>query len=88
MWEHGVYAQDDYKVTRKLTLNYGLRWDCIPFLTTRIGLYYNFDPKTFSIVVPDEQALANISPAWPVATFPVVTAGQAAISQQASKHLE
>ena len=24
---HGAYAQDSWRVTRKLTLNYGLRWD-------------------------------------------------------------
>ena len=27
---HGAYFQDSYKVTSKLTLNYGVRWDFEP----------------------------------------------------------
>jgi hypothetical protein len=77
MWEHGVYFQDDFRVTSKLTLNYGLRLDRYTVPYDKNGLYYNFDPKTFSIVVPDQHALQSISPAWPTATFPVITAQQA-----------
>ena len=41
------------------------------------GLYFNFDPATGSIVVPDATALQHLDPAWPVATTPVITAQQA-----------
>jgi hypothetical protein len=77
MWEHGVYGQDDFKVTKRLTLNYGLRWDHYTIPYDKNGLYYNFDPTTFSIVVPNQHALDSISPAWPTSTFPVITASQA-----------
>lgn len=77
MWENGIYGQDDFKVTRKLMLNYGLRWDRYSVPYDKSGLYYNFDPQKFAIVVPNEQSLNDISPAWPVGTFPVITAQQA-----------
>jgi hypothetical protein len=33
MWEVGVFAQDDWRVSRKLTLNLGVRWDpWFPFI--------------------------------------------------------
>lgn len=75
-WELGAFFQDDYKVTPKLTLSYGLRWDkfTVPFDKNR--LYYNFDLKSSSIVVPDQFARQNVNPAWPTAQIPVRLANE------------
>lgn len=55
--EYGFFAQDQYRVTPKLTLNYGLRWDFESglgayvnpdhrSLQPRIGVAYSLDQKT------------------------------------------
>jgi len=75
-WEHGAFIQDDFRLSPKLTLNYGLRWDRYTVPYDKNGLYYNFDPKTLSIVVPDEHARQNINPAWPTQTFLVRLASE------------
>lgn len=41
----GFYVMDDWKVTRKLTLNLGLRWDIVGGLFEVGNRMANFDPK-------------------------------------------
>src|SRR5439155_3402610 len=73
--ELGVFAMDTFKVTRKLTLDYGIRWDHFGAFRYDDGLQYNFDPTQNAVVVPPS-ALSHVSPLYPsdinVVTGPVI----------------
>ena len=70
-----AYAQDQFKVTRQLTLNYGLRWEAQgPYYDNR-GIISSFDPKNGAWVIPDN-AVKYISPAFPT-NIPIETASKA-----------
>jgi len=42
----GVYVQDDWKASPKLTINYGLRWELDLPVTERVNKIASFDPIT------------------------------------------
>ena len=47
---HSLYVQDDWRMTPKLTLNVGLRWEFATPLYERDNNYSNFDPTTNTMI--------------------------------------
>jgi len=62
--EIGLFITDTFKVTPKLTMDVGLRWDRFSSTTYDDGLMYNWDPATGNIIVP-QSALEKVSPFYP-----------------------
>lgn len=60
----GIYSEDTFKVSKKITLEYGLRWDYVGTPTWSDSLTYNFDLPTATVIVPAE-SLAKVSPLFP-----------------------
>ncbi len=51
--QYSFFAQDEYQVSSRLTLSYGLRWQVLPGFQEDGGNLANFDQRNNSIVVPD-----------------------------------
>jgi hypothetical protein len=86
---YGFYAQDQFRVTPKITINYGLRYEIHPPWFEKTLQLTNFDPTNGSVVVPnaESQTLAapgflegiNACPGYPGFTTPCtpfITASQ------------
>ena len=73
-WAKSVYVTDNWKVTSRLTLDLGLRYEYAGTWSEASGLLSMFDRGSGKIVVPDG-SLSKISPLMPASYVPVVTAG-------------
>lgn len=51
-WETGYYIQDDWRVTNRLTLNLGIRYDLYTWPSEENNMLANFDLKTGKMVIP------------------------------------
>ncbi len=68
---YDFFVQDNYKITNRLTLNLGIRYELHPGWTTVGNRISGFDVRSGSIVVPDS-ALGLVNPLFPVNIVPVI----------------
>jgi hypothetical protein len=76
---YDFFVTDEYKITPKLTMNIGLRYELHPDWSSGNGLASLFDIKTGSIVVEDG-SLSKVSPLVPANYVPVIEASKAGYS--------
>jgi len=84
-YQTGIYAQDEWHVTKKLTVNVGLRWQALPPFISENNNLGAFDPRNGGFILPNNgvarqgflvsiNACPGVNPALPCA--PIEKANQ------------
>jgi hypothetical protein len=50
-WQYGTYAQDQWQVSPKLTLNYGIRWELFPIFSRDGAGMQRYDYSTNNVIL-------------------------------------
>jgi len=58
-----VFGQDEWHVSRSITMSFGMRWELMPPFSEKNGNIGNFDPTTGSVIIPDIAAKVLPPPA-------------------------
>jgi hypothetical protein len=72
-WAYDLFVADDFKVTPKLTLNIGMRYELHPTYKEENGMQSTFDIASGKIVVPNG-SLSKISPLMPTGYVDIIEA--------------
>jgi hypothetical protein len=57
---YGLYAQDSFHLSSRVTLNYGLRWDYYGVVAEKSGLFSNFNTTTGELVNVGRGGYSNL----------------------------
>jgi hypothetical protein len=74
----GIYMQDEFKLSQRMTLTYGLRYEYQSPWVEKFDRMFTFDPRSASLVTAGDTIPKDLVPQV-AATLPITTASQAGL---------
>jgi hypothetical protein len=85
--QQGYYIQDEFKVSTRLTLTYGLRYEYQTPWVEKFNRMTSFDPKSGSVVTAGSTIPTDLVPAV-ASKLPIITAAAAGLPTQSLMHTD
>lgn len=83
--QQGYYVQDEFKMSPRVTLTYGLRYEYQTPWTDKYNRLTSFDPKNGDVITAGSTIPTDLVPAV-AATLPIETAAQAGLPTRSLMH--